>query len=61
MNSSSLLSWAARTRSAIKIKQPFSTPTNMGFLSLNASYSWSPISCTRALISSSDSRTFRMS
>ena len=61
MNSTSLLSWAARTRSATKMKQPLRTPTNMGFLSLNASYSWSPISCTRALISSSDSSTFRIS
>ena len=61
MNSTSLFSWAARTRSAMKMKQPLRTPTNMGSLSLNASYSWSPISCTRALISSSDSSTFRIS
>ena len=30
MNSTSLLSWVARTRSAMNMKQPLSTPTNMG-------------------------------
>lgn len=36
MNSMSLLSWQARTMSAMKMKEPFSTPEKQGIFALEA-------------------------
>ena len=61
MNSTSHFTWQARTMSAMKMKAPRSTLTNSGSLSFRSSYNCAPRSRTRALISSSVYKTFRIS